>query len=87
MHFINQDVKIQLIINLESSSIQKDISQLDLLKSEKFLSDFLLELIKTNSFELESLKILGQILTMEIEGESQLKIKIAIPKRISKNLI
>jgi superfamily II DNA or RNA helicase len=84
MHFINQDVKIQLIINLESSSIQKDISQLDLLKSEKFLSDFLLELIKTNSFELESLKILGQILTMEIEGESQLKIKIAIPKRISK---
>lgn len=83
LNFINHDGKIRLIINLESYLTLKDILEFDLFNSEKFLADFLLEMIKTNTFELKLLKILGCILTKKIESNPQLEIKIAIPKRIS----
>ena len=83
LDFIETGGRIQLIASPQLSTSDKEIFEQSVLEREKILGTIFLKDLKNDpdNLKFEFSKLMGYMLTNEINGKSQLEIKIAVPSR------
>ena len=83
LEFIETDGRIELIASPQLSTSDKELFEQSVLEREKLLGTIFLKDLKNDpdNLKFEFSKLMGYMLTNEINGKPQLEIKIAIPAR------